>query len=264
MFAVARADSGIIRTNMVGLACFGCRFVMFEMPDDLGSLLCKIGPPRVLDDQGLVEIPFIVWPTLSAWSTTNDEADAPDQIPDLAFGGGLTIPDAPTAATVVEYPDESRTTRVGYSIPEDASTIEATYRTYTGGIPNAWQAMTEHDLGDGTGYADVDGDLEGVTCDFRIRTFSADGNNGSAWSDLLNVTLAISNVAPAAPDSLNGARFDAPTSLNVAYVTFNDGDPIPCTPGERISTGFDTTHSLSAFAYSSNGTASPEATYQPS
>jgi hypothetical protein len=260
MFAAARADSGLIRTNMVGLACFGCRFVTFEMPDDLGSLLCKSGPPRVLDDQGMVEIPFLVWPSLSAWSTANDEAAAPDQIPDLAFGGGLTIPDAPTAATVVEYPDTSRVTRVGYSIPEDAATVEANYRTYTAGIPNAWQAMTETDLEDGTGFASVDADLEGMTCDFRIRTFSADGNNGSAWSELFNASLAIDNTAPGVPSILNGSRVDAPKSLNVSYMRFSGGSPVACEPGERVFTGFDPDdHSLSAIAYSSNGTASPQA-----
>ena len=45
-FALARADSGINKTNMAGLAVWGCRFANFEFPDDLGTILTMIGYGR--------------------------------------------------------------------------------------------------------------------------------------------------------------------------------------------------------------------------
>lgn len=261
LFALSRADSGIIRTNMAGLAVWGCKFVAFEFPDDIGTLLTAIGAPRVLNDQGLVEIPFVVWPTFSAWDIATDEADAPEQIPDMAFGNPLTTPPRPSAATVVIYPVGGPATRVAYVIPPDALTVEASLRTYVSAAsPNPWAAMFEYVAPGGYAHAYVAQDRSGIECDFRLRTF--DGvENGSAWSAILNIVPEIDNSPPGAtildpiiaeddpgspPPPLPPTRllyFDsipvtvtAPDSLNVAYLTLT-GPSAPTAPGDAIKPG---------------------------
>jgi hypothetical protein len=270
-FSLARADAGVLHTDWAGLAIYGCRFVNIEFPDELGTFLCFIGVPRILDSQGQLEIPFIVWPTLTTWDTATDEAAPPAQIPDLAYGSPLTVPDVPSAATKITYPDASIVTRVGYTIPADAATVEATYRTYTAGVPNSWQSMTEYVGDDGTAHAYVAADLSGTECDFRLRTFN--GDNGSTWSDLLNVTVPTTNTAPSEPTiSIIGTGIltvtvTAPDDLDVAYLQFGGPDhptgSIATKPGkthtwthDATSDGSGTVDTFTAQAFSSNGTSS--------
>ncbi len=225
-FSLARADAGVLHTNLAGLAIYGCRFVNVEFPDELGTFLCLIGVPRILDSQGQLEIPFIVWPTLPAWDTATDEAAPPAQIPDLAYGSPLTVPDAPIAAAQVDIVDDlgavSTVTRVSYTVPGDAATVEATYRVYTGGVPGSWQGMTENGS-----HADVAASLGGETVDFRFRTFN--GDNGSTWSPILNVSpVPDEDTAPGEPSLIGTTDGDgnpiilatAPSDLQVAYMVF--------------------------------------------
>lgn len=249
MFALARAPSGVVRTNLVGLAAFGCRYVTFEFPDDLGEMLCKIGAPRVLDDEGAVEIPFQVWPTLSTWNPDTDEADAPDQLPDPSLGDALHTPASPSATVVVvTFPDGSRKTRVRYTVPTDADIVEAVYRPTNNGKPPTWRVMTETEsVHSGLGapatdipaisYAYINTTIEGVECDFRLRT--TNGFNGSTWSNVRRTVPVVVNTAPDEPEIKivdNGTTVDvwvtAPTDLHVSFLRIT---------GEEVNTdGSDT------------------------
>lgn len=282
-FALARADRGVLYTNFSGMATLGCRVINIEFPDDLGTLKCLVGVPRILDDRGLVEIPFVVWPTLTAWNTASDEAAPPDEIGDLSFSG-LTQPNIPSAATKVTYPDTSIVTRVGYTLPSDvlsggllkaSATAEAVYRTYSGGLPNAWQSMTEYQGADGTAHAYVATDLSGQNIDFRVRTF--DEANSSSWSNTFNVTVPTTNAAPSAPSIViqndtpvtdtATVTVTAPASLQVSYMQFTGPDApagdVAVNPGEEVSWTTDSTPDvndydidITAQAFSSNDTGS--------
>jgi hypothetical protein len=270
MFALTRADSGIIKTNMAGLGVWGCRVVSIEMPDDIGTIKALIGVPRVLDDEGMVEIPFVVWPTLDEWDVDVHEAAAPDQIPDLAYGAPLETPNTPVNAYVVHYQGGlGSVTRVRYIVPNDADTVEASYRLYTGSNPNPWSGMTEYEAPNGYTHAYVESDLTGETADFRVRTFDSN-DNGSAWSGVLNIaSIAVNNNAPDAP-TISGAwsgsqiqvTVAAANNLNVAYLTLSGGGSPTVNsirPGERVQWTNSPSASGSTYtatAHSSNGTAS--------
>ena len=73
--------------------------------------------PRVNDDEGKIEIlPGLA--VAQRLNTETDEAPAPDQIPELAYGSPLETPDAPFAATVVIYQGGlGSVLRVGYNLP---------------------------------------------------------------------------------------------------------------------------------------------------
>ena len=116
-FAQARADTGALTADMVGLAAWGMLYGTVQLPD-LGDVLSvRMEAPRIDDDQGMVEIPFSVWPSLPTWVPSTDEASPPEPIPDFGYETDLTAPTAPTAATQVIYPDGSRELRVSYALP---------------------------------------------------------------------------------------------------------------------------------------------------
>lgn len=207
MFALSRADSGVMRTNMVGLAAWGRYYGQITEPDTGDIELISLAAPEIDDEAGLVDIPFAIWPTLSVWNPAVDEADAPDEVPELGYTSDIPQPNAPTAMVQVVYPDTSREFRIGFSLTGTYDLAEANYRTYTSALPNGWTAMTE-----GTNFAYVAGDLEGVTVDCRVRIF--DGEDGSPFSEILNGVVAIDNTAPTMPVASSGG-IDAGT-LNVS------------------------------------------------
>lgn len=277
MFSMGRSDSGVIRTNMAGLSLWGCRVVNFEFPDDIGTIKCLIGAPKVIDDEGAVEIPFVVWPTLSTWNTSTDEVDAPEQLPDVTLGTALTTPDAPIEATVVEYPSGGTPggggfeTRVRYTVPGDAVQVEAVYREYTNGNPDLWELMTEVDTGVKHAYRSLDLRSEPLL-DFRFRTFNEAAHQSSGWSPLFSTsTLSINNNAPAIPTFNAGAAglsddtITAPNSFRVAYLRFTEPTGgggtivtlVPVRPGQVLTRITDFPLAANEVtARSSNGTAS--------
>lgn len=280
IFTLARADSGVIKTNMAGISVWGCRIVEIEFPDDLGTYKCLIGAPRILDDQGLVEIPFVVWPTLVPWNPSVHEADPPEHIPDMAYGSPLLTPNQPVAATVVTYQVGGTVTRLRYTVPGDAAVAEAAYRTYTAGNPNPWQGMTEIVGAGGYTYASVAANLVGQRVDFRVRTWDA-GDNGSSWSETLTVDpMAVNNAAPNPPSMTASwvlgptgetlsVETTGPNSLNVAYATvsgpgaptFNSMVPRGVYQNWTVAGGSFVAgaQTLSVVARSTNGTASSAA-----
>ncbi|WP_353641313.1 phage tail protein [Mesorhizobium sp. WSM2239] len=198
LFALARADAGIVTTNFAGLAAWGLTVADIELPDLDVTETCAIGTPRVNDDEGTVEIPFVVWPVLTPWNPAVDEAAAPPEVPEMTYESELDTPVAPSEASVVQYADLSYETRVKFTGVDGGSIAEAVYRTYTGGEPDAYSSMTEYG-GTTTWYAYAAVDTTGEKVDFKCRFFTSD-DEGSYFSPLLTIDpMAIDNTAPAAP-----------------------------------------------------------------
>lgn len=285
-FLGARSDSGVIVTNMSGMAAWGLTYGSVTLPDLDESPVSKIAAPRCDDENGTVEIPYLVWPQElidNPWNPATMEADAPPVIPDLSYPAELDTPAAPTEATVVQYADLSYETRVKFAGVTGGTIAESTYRTYTGSDPNAYTSMTEVDTGSfwiGWSAADTVGDK----VDFRCRFFNAD-DDGSYFSDPLTVDpMAISNTAPATPvfDVVQTGASSPYTftvsvtssSLNAARLVYSGGGGYGTPaenngrPGLEITDSFDVyaggtdvDFDITAIAYSSDGTASATATY---
>jgi hypothetical protein len=177
---------------MVGLAAWGLLYGTVQLPD-LGDVLpTRLEAPRCDDDNGSVEIPFTVWPALAPWNPATDEAPAPDVIPEMGYQTDMITPNAPTAALQVTNPDGSKELRVVFSLPaQDFDTVEATFRTYTASLPDAWQGMTETPNPPATNMAYVAGDYLGMMIDARVRVF--DDEDGTYFSELLNVVIGADN-----------------------------------------------------------------------
>ncbi|MGN6307327.1 MAG: phage tail protein [Mesorhizobium sp.] len=199
LFALARADAGVATFNFAGLAAWGKTIAAIPLPDLDIVETCAIGVPRVNDQEGTVEIPFVVWPKLDPWNPATMEAAAPDPIPEMQYESELDKPAAPSAAAVVRYPDSSYETRVKFAAVAGGTIAEAVYRTYTAGEPNAYTSMTEYS-GTGTNqYAYDAADSRGSQADFKCRFFN-DDDEGSYYSDLLSVApMAIDNTPTGAP-----------------------------------------------------------------
>lgn len=206
-FAQARGDTGVLTADMVGLGAWGLLYGSVELPD-LGDVLpVRLEPPRIDDDNGTVEIPFAVWPSLPAWNQAVDEAVAPEPIPELGYETDVEAPNAPTAVLQVTYPNGSKELRVDFSLPvQDYTVAEANFRTYAAGLPDTWQSMDEYPDPDDATFAYVAGDYLGVTIDSRVRVFN--GDEGSYFSPLLNAVVGVDNSVPPAPSDNLSAGYN--------------------------------------------------------
>jgi len=224
LFWMARADFGVFHSTFAGLAAWGKRTVMLEIPD-VGEdenvpvlVKARIEPVAVSDADGRTEIPFNAIPPIlqTPWNPAADEVPPPPDRVLPQYAAPLPQPAEPAWATVVATDAiGGRETRVRFTPVSGAATAEATWRPYVVTTPGAWAGMTEIDLT----TAVVAEDLTGDRADFRVRFFDADGG-GSLFSDLLEVSsLAVNNTATAAP-VLTGTYDDltatAPTDLQVA------------------------------------------------
>lgn len=276
LFLSERADTGVALTNMAGMAAWGRKYASIELDTLEESPLAKIAPPRCNDENGTVEIPFTVWPDELAtpWNPATMEAPAPDQIPSLEYQAELTTPAAPFDATIVQYGDGSYEVRTGMANVAGATIAELVYRSYTGGLPNAFAGMTEFkNVNDvWIGYAAAN--LLGQQADFKGRVFN-DEDEGSHFSPVLSVNpLSIRNTPPAAPtldvadrQTGDGKEYTATAtavSLHTARLAiFADGALVAEGPG-RMGQPLqwqglgpnDETMLITAVAYSSNGTPS--------
>lgn len=291
LFLMARADFGIIKTTMAGIAAWGKRTALIEIPDvgtDGASIMvrARIDPVRVNDDEGTCEIPFHIIPeALSVpWDPETMEVLAPPDLPAFQYESELNTPNV-QATAVVQYPGGAYETRVKYSGVSGGSTAEANYRAYSGGLPDPWQTMTEYSSHGH--YAYVPENTVGQEVDFRARWFS-DDDEASYFSDVENVpNMQIDNSAPDGPVldvdvtdvNGNGTEYlisaSARTqSMNVARMVVSIGGQtvrdVNIRPG--VSTGSadrtffqtssDQTITTTATAYSSDGTASPVASHE--
>lgn len=280
LFALARADAGLAKFNFAGLAAWGLSVAAIPLPDLDVTEICAIGTPRVNDEEGTVEIPFVVWPTLTPWNPATDEAPAPPEIPDMAYESEIPTPAAPSAASVVQYADLSHETRVKFTEVPGGDIAESVYRTYTGGEPNAYAGMTEYS-GAGTDRYGYDAaNTVGKKVDFKCRFFNND--EGSYYSPLLTVDpMAIDNSAPPAPGisgnvtgdfgnyqasvtatlfGMNAVSFKIQRLQGVDWIDVASSNGRPGTVlvyQGPISNGSSQT--FRAIAFTSNGTASPAA-----
>ncbi|KKX28221.1 phage tail protein [Rhizobium sp. LC145] len=232
IFDLSRADRGTMITNMVGLAAWGLLYAEIEEPDLHDLMEVRMDTPRIDDDNGTVEIPFMVWPTLPPWNPQADEAPAPDVIPELGFETDMITPDPPYAAVQITYPDGGKEFRIGFNLPDQDYTVaEASYRPYTNGLPDVYQSMTEfpgepEEVIGGEGEysavgAYVSADLTGRVVDARVRVFN--GDDGSYFSTPLHTTVIADDTPPGAPILVSGGASgdSGSVSLNVV-VTTND------------------------------------------
>jgi hypothetical protein len=198
-FSLSRADRGSATTNMVGLAAWGLLYAQITDPD-LGDVEnVRIEAPRIDDDNGSVEIPFVVWPTLTPWNPATDEAPAPDPIPELGYETEIIQPNPPSSAIQITYPGGGKELRIGFTLPvQEYDVVEANYRIYVGGLPQPYQGMAE--IGS-IGAYDT-GDFIGQTINARVRVFN--GDDGSYFSDPATLVVFASNAACAAPDLVGG------------------------------------------------------------
>lgn len=284
LFLQARADVGTITTNMAGMASWGLYYATIPFPDLNETPLCRILPPRCNDADGTVEIPFSVWPDAminEPWSPATMEAWPPDAIPSLEFSGDVPTPAAPSEATIVQYADLSYEVRLRFAAVSGGTQAEAVCRDYTDDLPNAYAAMVEYEGTGGTWYAYRAEDLSGGRVDFRCRFFNAD-DDGSAFSPVATVNpLAIDNSTPDAPTldvvvsgTLPTLTFDVTattTDMNVVRIVITQ-DAVETAdevrPNGSVSDSYiesqqvaDTTFTVTAVAYTSNGTPSAMATY---
>jgi hypothetical protein len=216
LFLQARADAGSVKTNMVGLAAWGVTYATIEDSDAEEMMLCRLAPPRIDDEQGQVDIPFIVWPQAlidTPWNPATMEANAPTPAPELQYESALATPAAPSEAGVVQYLSGAYETRMKYTSVVGATQTEAVYRTYTAGEPDPFESFEV--AAGGLAYSPVN--ASSSKADFKVRFFN-DDDEGSYYSPLLTVEpFAIDNTTPAAPSL--GAGLDNETILVTATVS---------------------------------------------
>lgn len=235
LFALARADAGIAKFNLAGMAAWGLSAATIPFPE-VGeggtslNRLCAIATPRVNDDEGTVEIPFVVWPDLPPWDPATMEAAAPEAIPDLQYPSELDTPAAPSEATLVQLAlSATWEIRTLFAAVTGATIAEANYRTFTAGLPDQWTSMTEVSIGgsDWLGHAAV-ADISGQDIDLRCRFFNAE-EDGSYFSPLLEARpITIDNTAPSAPviagNTGEQPTATAPSELNAAGIRWYSGE----------------------------------------
>ncbi|MFC6487374.1 phage tail protein [Nitratireductor sp. GCM10026969] len=219
LFLQARADAGAIRTNMVGMATWGLSYATISDVDADEEMICRIAAPRCNDQEGRVDIPYIVWPQDlidMPWNPATMEAPAPLLAPDLQYESNLPKPPPPMAGAVVQYSGGGFETRI--SIASSVSGPDANYRTYTGGLPDLWANMATYDADVGSGkYAWATADTRGVRVDFRVRASNSDGDV-SYPSDLLTIDpMAIDNSEPPAPHAHTTEVSDGGGSKTVTW-----------------------------------------------
>jgi len=215
LFALLRADVGVVTTNFSGLAAWGKSVISLELPDLEETVTAAIGTPRVNDGDGTVEIPFVVWPELLPWDVNRDEAPPPDPIPDMQYEAVLPTPAQPADYAQVRYSDNSLELRVVYVGVPGATSAEVVYRFYTDGEPGQWFPMEITGPAEGLQCGYATGDLVGRHVDFRVRFFNSD-DEGSYWSPTLTVNpVAIVTPVPAAP-TLNVMRSGEGGTYNFA------------------------------------------------
>lgn len=237
LFYMARADFGMLKTDMSGLASWGKRTGLIQIPDvgdNEGTLTVRVrlDSARPDDAAGTVEIPYQIIPDILSvpFNPATDAAPAPPLLVPQLVESDLPTPGTPTEAVQVVYPDTSREVRVAFpSASGGGITVEAVYRVYLAGSPQAGASMTEVAT---PSYAYAAADLEGERVDFRVRVFNVDGDSSYFSALFLVDPVAIDNTATAAPtQSVTGNNGDwdvettAPIDLNVAYIQIEKSSP---------------------------------------
>ena len=220
LFHMARTAFGTIVTNFAGNALMGKKTAMIEIPD-IGVngasvfIKCRLGTIRVSDADGICDVQFQVIPDelKIPWDASTMEQPAPPVLAVGQYEAVLARPNAPSGALTVQYPSGSYEARVSIVPVSGSITSEVVYRTYTGGLPNSWQPMTQNELTN----AWVTGSLIGVQADFRVRFIDAN-DDSSHFSPEYQITGApIDNTPLSAPSlSVSGANNAFVASVTIA------------------------------------------------
>lgn len=210
-FHMGRADSGMLKTRLAGMAAWGKKVITIEIPDvgeDGGSSFVKVrkGPMRINDQEGYCEIPYQIIPEIlkTPWNAASDEVPPPPLLPVQQTESDLETPDAPAEATLVQYPGGGYETRIRFGYVPGAVMAEAVYREYTGASPGPFQSMGEYQSEidpANTAYGWVADNTAGERVEFKVRWWDDDltPENGSRFSGMLNVpAMAIDNTQPSA------------------------------------------------------------------
>lgn len=279
LFYMERADFGLLRTNLAGMAAWGKRTALIDIPDvgtDGASLTvrARLDSARPSDDDGKVEIPYKIIPDILsvAFDPVTDAAPAPPILVPAQSETDLDTPDPPTEVVQVVYPDTSREVRVAYPTAGGGGlTVEAVYRVYASGAPGVSQSMTEVAA---PSYAYDAADLVGDKVDFRVRTFNADGDS-SFFSDppWVEDPVAIDNTVIARQSILasrvllgvgnipNDRVVFTITALRVAAYNVDGIGIVPTRPGtytvDIVVDASDPVGTYDVVFYTSDGTPSP-------
>jgi len=201
LFLQARADAGSIRTNMAGLAAWGVSYANVVDEDAEETMLARFAPPRIDDEQGQVDIPYIVWPQElidQPWNPATMEAPPPELAPDLQYETDIPTPAMPSEAAVVQLSGGAWETRMRFTEVSGGDIPEAQYRYFSGGQPTQWAGMTEYEAS-GNQYAYVAADTRGARTEFRVRY--ADNDEVGYFSDPLVVDpLNVNNTPTGQPN----------------------------------------------------------------
>lgn len=160
LFYMARADFGLLITKFSGVAAWGKRTALIDIPDvgvdgAAQTVRVRFDNVRPNDAEGTVEIPYRIIPDILAtpFDPLTDAPAAPPILLPMPIETDLTTPDQPISGCIVEYPDETREIRVHATTPAGATYVEAVFRLYDGEDPLQSQSMTEVERGDAFDYA---------------------------------------------------------------------------------------------------------------
>ncbi|MDI1263157.1 MAG: hypothetical protein PS018_07870 [bacterium] len=195
LFYMARADFGMLKTNMAGMAAWGLRTALIDIPDvgdNEGTLTvrARLDSARPDDAAGTVEIPYQIIPDILsvAFNPVTDAAPAPPLLVPQQVETDLDTPDEPAEALIVEYPDKTRELRVLYTVPAGGDITEAVYRVYTGSAPGVSQSMTEVDGVVKYAYRQVAYNL------WADPTFATGWTLGSGWTSAPPYAVKVAGV----------------------------------------------------------------------
>lgn len=185
LFYMARADFGLLITKFSGLAAWGKRTGLIDIADvgtdgAAQTVRVRFDNVRPNDAEGTVEIPYRIIPDIlaTAFDPVTDAPAAPPILLPMPIESDLTTPDAPIAACIVEYPDETRELRVHATTPAGATYVEVVFRLYDGDDPLQSQRMTEVEA---TGTFDTA--YRQIKYNILINlTFATGWSLGTGWS----------------------------------------------------------------------------------
>lgn len=246
LFAVARAPTGSVTTNLAGLVSFGHKYASIAFPEFDGTILAQIASPA-LEDGGdsigdRLTFPFTEFPALSVWVPATDEGDPPPTLPEFTESNLA----APEIASVkwVKTGTTTNDIRIKYNPVSGATSYEATYRTWDGSVAGTRTGMDESstDL-----WAKTDSNIpEGAR--YLVSVRAADANEVSKFAEV-DFTTEYDETAPTgitfnATENWDGGGLTAFTAtltfevqdINVAQykIEFRLGDRFGPGPWEPI------------------------------
>lgn len=190
-----RAARGRVRTGLAGMGALGRTVAEIPRVGTTGTIRVTMQQPELEKERTHVSIPFVEAPTLPEWTPSLDQALPPDPLPSSAYSGNVATPDAPGAATQVQYPDASHELRARIPAPGEGLTAFAVYTQYVGAARQPLAQMTVA----GT-LAYVADNETGNRVDFQVAQYDANGELSAFSAPLTVDPVTIDNTAPGAPD----------------------------------------------------------------